>query len=728
MLKPYTLNSKFLVRTPYSSLFDLKMQFEGDFKDNLLNFFKKNDIAKQAIFLSSTNFYELIAAIEKEDLNERTLVTLAKYSSRFCSRAIPFGFFSGVNVGVFNNDMNKIEIVRNKNSIKKKFLRLDSNFTFNLISNILKDETTLTKLDYYPNRTLYKLNGTYRYIEYDYNELGNRNYKITKIKNSNGLYKLIHLAKKGISFKKIEDYFVNLGAEIKDIPLIVKKLIDNQLFFPNIYPSVSNSHSFEKIFKLCEEEDIDKYQLSTLNELIKKYNNGEADSFTSLYNLQKEAKEKSKNCQHYFQIDYTTNYSKYELSKNIKNKIESTINFLSLLPGYNSDSLNSFINKFKFKYGRNSISLCEALDPDEGLGYPINDYNSNSELGSLLAKIHFPSKSQATNFIKWNWFDQIILRKYINFLNNSSTTSLEFAIDDIPFEQRSKDKNKNPKVVTTLIQFINIDNNEPILRYKALGGNSLHHLIGRYTYMDSEILDLLKGVQKLDSDFIEAEILNFPEDRLGNVIQHPPVFDYEIPIFSTTSVEDSNVILLEDLFLKIEDDKLIIFSNKLNKKVIPRLCNAHVYNNVSLPAYSFLCDYEHYLNNTTSYFFKWPQILESEEFLPRVTFKGGVISKARWLILYDQISNLHKNKDYHGMKLWRKSKNIPQYVFYLEGDKELLLNLNENIHLQILFSILKKFNNLVLYESFIDDNMHNIDSNSYLNELVLTFRINETSK
>jgi len=52
-------------------------------------------------------------------------------------------------------------------------------------------------------------------------------------------------------------------------------------------------------------------------------------------------------------------------------------------------------------------------------------------------------------------------------------------------------------------------------------------------------------------------------------------------------------LLLSDLWVRYENNEIILESKKLGKRVIPRLSSAYNYNHSDLPVFRFLCDLQH---------------------------------------------------------------------------------------------------------------------------------------
>src|SRR5439155_17414597 len=104
------------------------------------------------------------------------------------------------------------------------------------------------------------------------------------------------------------------------------------------------------------------------------------------------------------------------------------------------------------------------------------------------------------------------------------------------------------------------------------------------------VQEITNTEQEHNPDIVFAEIVHLPESRVGNILLHPSFREYEIPFLARSSVDGHHQIPLQDLFVSIKDNKVLLRSASLNKQVIPRLSSAHNYSRNALPVYQFLCD------------------------------------------------------------------------------------------------------------------------------------------
>ena len=131
----------------------------------------------------------------------------------------------------------------------------------------------------------------------------------------------------------------------------------------------------------------------------------------------------------------------------------------------------------------------------------------------------------------------------------------------------------------------------------------------------------------------------------------------------------------------------------MGKEIIPRLSNAHNFSFDALPVYQFLCDLQTQdLRGGVG--FNWGALSSEYVFLPRVRYKNIILSEAVWNIKKKDIQHILETKNDEEMlskvEQWKNKFDLPDSVLLVDGDNELLLNLNNLLCLKTLLSLVKK--------------------------------------
>jgi len=115
------------------------------------------------------------------------------------------------------------------------------------------------------------------------------------------------------------------------------------------------------------------------------------------------------------------------------------------------------------------------------------------------------------------------------------------------------------------------------------------------------------------------------------------------------------------------------------------------------------------------------------EFLPRIVFENIILRNASWNLKKERISSLvkHKNNADQLLKelgILRDSLQIPQYVLLIEGDNELLINLNNATSIRMLLDIVHKRPEFKLIEFlFGKSGVMTNQSDYFTNQVIISF-------
>ncbi|HEX7846425.1 MAG TPA: thiopeptide-type bacteriocin biosynthesis protein, partial [Chitinophagaceae bacterium] len=261
------------------------------------------------------------------------------------------------------------------------------------------------------------------------------------------------------------------------------------------------------------------------------------------------------------------------------------------------------------------------------------------------------------------------------------------------------------------------------------------NLLGRFCHLHPEIeeltADIITTEEAHDRDCIYGEIIHLPESRIGNILMRPTLRQYEIPYLCNGSVKNDFQIPVNDLFVGIENNKVTLRSKRLNKRIVPRLTTAHNYNLTTLPVYQFLCDLQH--QETRHVGWQWG-ILESQSFLPRVSYGKFILSKARWILTKEELKDCDKKNDDElltGFSVLREARSMPAYVLLSQGDNELMLHLENIFCIRLLLNEINKASTVTITETLDTPGQCWIESKDgkYAGEFILAYSMkNEESE
>lgn len=721
---------KAFIRTPLFSLgkyndvpndFNDLQQFAKDLWDNIP--------FKDAVYLSSPELYaeweKLVVYGNTQDKEIKRLgISLLKYFIRAVSKPTPFGLFSTYSLE---------QISLENENIQDSYIRkstLDFSIVYKIVRLINQFPSVRDILKFKPNSSLYKVGNDYRYIEIKLNQ--KREHILISLEADIVLELIFSFCIQSKSVQEISDYIYDNVEDVShtEISAYISGLIDEQILTSNLDICVNESEPMYQVKQFMEENSI---LLSTDKEIKHIY-----DVIT---HIEKELKDIDENIFNHNAVNYHKVYSyldeilengydrKYVISSNLKRRsspipsikedqkdIYKAIEIFSTFsrkdeddPFYQSN-IESFKKAFYERYEDKAVPLVVALDNEIGIGYKQEnrDFSTFSDLIDDIDLKHLEGSTIRVSYHKkiqefWN-------KKFLNahyngdsIINLESTDLTEInndTLSDMPttfsvMYSRSKDR-------------IIIGN---------IGNTSAANLLGRFSNADDDVHHFVSHIADLEKfgDHLHCELLHVQDDRDGNLLIRNIKRDYEIPFLSKGSL-DTKQIDIQDIYIKIWNNKIILIDKKHNKELKIYNSSAHNYHYNSLPIYQFLNDIRHQgiLSHLSLNF--GHANLESFRFFPRIICGPNLIlSPAFWKIKSGDFSELNQES----LLQYLKDNKLPQYFYFSAGENEFLIDSGNEIVMSILLEEIKKNKDVYLKEC-----IYNISGNEFANEIILSIKNN----
>ena len=716
--------NKLIVRTP-------SLPFNDDISEDFLKQLLDNPTFVEALYLASpVLFQEAInwkdGKISDSKKLQKIPISLGKYYLRMCSRCTPFGLFAGCGVVEWGDESN----IKLSSETQRK-TRLDMHFAGALAQKLVEIPEIKFSLKFSPNSSVYRVGEEIRYIEYSYVD-GQRKHQISAITWSEYIQMVLDLCKFGKTIKEIIPNLIEDDISEEDATGFVEQLIESQLLVSELEPAITGEE-FTSQIKNTLSNHVNTIDL--LNKIesqlaeIDKSNNNHISVYQEVIELIKAFEipyEEGK----LFQTDLVKKFNKNQLNsecQNVLNEIHSLFSKIALNPV--NQKLARFKTNYFERYETKELPILIALDTEVGIGYGDLGKSKNTPIveGLILPE----TVNETVNFSQ-NTFQQYLFNLWLNAYKNDDYQVelkeeylMKFAINQVKTSPSNS------------IMFRHTgDDNLPIY-LEGISGSSGANLLGRFAHADINVLDIIQNITKHEqannSNVIFAEIVHLPENRIGNILLHPPFREYEIPYLAKSSLPLENQILLDDLYVSVDlqQDKVILRSKRLNKEVIPRLTNAHNYSQNSLPLYNFLCDLQTQ-NIQNNFDLGWLNISPQTVFSPRLIYKSVIISLATWrfkkegvLELIDCKSDTLLNKVQDFCEKWQ----LPKRFVLADYDNELLVNTCNLLSVQIWVDTIKNRDKIELKE-FVYDKGNSLIQNEigkgFTNQFIASFINEET--
>ena len=743
----------FMLRTPllaanmYRQLFDESLSMI-EMEKKLIQL-AENDIIKEAITVSSLSLSESLMTLHKEMSNKKKkqiLSSLLKYIIRMTTRTTPFGLFSGVTLGEFD-DKTEIRLKEKKYYIKRA--RPDMIWLYEVLRKIESDEKILKELKVRANNLIF-VNGSRLESVYisNYGQISKEKLEdnLTASVRYNANVKFV------METCKIPIKYSDLLAKLKNKNLLtsneriqnfLSELCKNEYLLSEMRPPLVNSSPFEYILSKLENiKTGDKIylQLKKIKELIDIYNTTAVGDGVKLYKEIIKVMKSIAECDSYLQVDLRLKEEKATLSNTVAREIEKVSEVMLRLSSNSTEFYNLEKYKIDFieKYGTDSeIPIIELLDQDKGIGSPSGYLNPKSN--RYIDSIPEDYKNNKLKNYLINKVIQSLLNKEeevvitdedINSLGNKNIT--DFTKSELP-------KSLEINALISAESAEAVDNGDfKIFIGPNVGSNVAGKTFGRFVdILPKQIYEKLHSLNDIEKnvnkdEIVISEIIELPQHgRESNVSLNWNARDYEIAI-ATNYSEEKTIINISDLYIGINrenKDNFYIKSKKLNKKVIIT-CNNMLNSTYGSNIFRFLREVSSASTiNLMETFYNCQ--LDNFNYIPRIRYSKVIISPAKWKltnsILNINIKSIDVNSFYIAIKLWREKWKVPQFIYQKVYDNRLLLNLKNELHLNELLNLLKKGKEIIITE--IEDDLDKLwihgEDGMYFSEIVVPMTIDD---
>lgn len=719
-MRNYDFHNDLILRTP---ILPSKTAFT---EAELINLFNSS-IGRESLFLASPNFLKefdrfVQGEIRDEKKRNKILQSLMKYAIRMHTRCTPFGLFAGCSI-VNWGDENRV-VITAEDRVRKT--RLDMNFLCALVAKISNDDAVKNQLAYYPNTSLYTAGENYRYIEYTFKS-GRREYQISAVGISTYLEVLLQAAVNGCTIAALADLLVADDISVAEATHFIETVIENQILVSELEPTVYGKSQLTSLIESLEskipEQGIDFWikPLKRIDELLKELDLSfdqnaelyqEIESIIKGFDLEYDSK-------HLFQTDLFSLANSNVLEKNTQAKLVKGLSALNrLTPTMQQTELNNFKQKFLARYEDAEVPLAIVLDNEAGLGYAGND-NLSGTKSPLLNGLMLGQRASGTPTVNFGAKERYLLAK-LQAADKRGEKIINIELDELNWTAENWDD--LPDSMSTM--FNKLGDGKIMLNYA--GGASAINLIGRFASGSEAINDLAKAIAKHEEQLyphqVLAEIVHLPESRTGNILMRPKFRTYEIPFLAGIEERDESQIGMNDLYVSVKNDRIILRSKRLNKEVLPRLGNAHNYSARSLPIYHFLCDLQFQGKQRPSLGFSWGVLKHSFDFLPRIEIDDVILSPAQWHLKEEALSAFKAVDPYaqSGVDEWLKTHKLPTKLVYSEGDNKLVIDFSSPLSILLLKDLLAKQKEVWLSEALLEEDGGVCDQkgNGFANQFV----------
>ncbi len=693
----------------------------------------------EALFVASPS---LVASLERghdrlpAKKRRRLRQSLTRYLLRLMTRSTPFGLFAGAAVGTVGE---RTELTIGPPSDNLRHTRLDMDYLCRLARDLERDPALVPELTYRPNSSLYRAADRLRYAE---GRLKGevRSYHLVAVRDDEFVSAGLEAAAGGATLAAIARAVAAADQEgeisVEEALEFVIELVDAQVLVSDLGPRVTG---LEPIHDLIDRlSAIDRSApvaaclarvRDDLAELDARPPGAPAETYRQL-GQRLEVLGTEVQLQRLFQVDMVKPGGGLRLGPAVVDEVRRAVAFLYRLRGASAiDQLASFREDFQRRYepGR-MVPLVEVLDEEIGIGFGRST-SAGANLSPLLRGIPFPPR-QAAPDVTWSpALDKVMTKTFEAVsLGLPEVVWSDRDLKDLPEDGRKP----LPDAFHTIFSLAAsspeaVDRGDFRLLFRGASGPSGAVLLGRFCHGDeplaAKVAEHMRREEAHDPEAVFAEVVHLPEGRIGNILLRPLLRSCEIPFLGHSGADPERQLPITDLSVTVAGDRVLLFSERLGRRIVPRLTSAHNYALRGLGIYRFLCALQHQgLCGGVSW--SWGP-LEGMPALPRVVYGRSILSPAQWRATREEIApwcRADAGERRRRLGKWRRRREIPERVLLADGDNELFVDFENPLSVEAMVSIVKNRPAIRLVESPLDAGpVVRGPDGGYAHEIVLPF-------
>jgi len=693
----YQFCPKLVLRTP---AFGYRVYAEAD-----LNQLVKERYFQAAILLASPALYRALQEkqFKYEELSQKARFSLQKYLNRMCFRPTPFGLFSGFSTVKWGAGRQQQLLQKNK---LKVHADLDFSQTLQIARELLKSELAPCQT-YNSNSSLYRIQDEYRFLRFERDAAkGIRSFFVDSLAYQALLPSILSFCKQGRTQEDIVDFIMQqTPATAEDSTVFFEQLVNEQVLVSTLQPNITGQDYLHRLVRLCDASAIKMADASGTDRWPKPLKEAfgahdviikESLTFSDEQGYTSFGKERTP-----FYVNLEKEVVSGELSREYQSSLLDGLHCLHrLLPAVKLQGLQNFISAFNKKFESRAIPLLVALDPELGVGY--GDLAVSYQAPKLLQNVSFAPTGNPNAMVEWTPAHALLLDKWQTAAKVSAApTLLQLTEQDIAKLPQQDEAAALPPSISVLFRIL-----EDKVYLEQAGGASATALLGRFTPLNQEVYTMAKDVARHEEaanpDVIFAEIAHLCNEHTANIDRRAAVRKYEIPVLVQSTLPPAQQIPLSELWVRVEEGRIILWSERLQKVVVPRLSSAFNYVRDDLAAFRFLCDLQYqglqsnFTLNLTSFF---PNL----SYYPRVEYMSAILHLATWHLKKEQLQPvLQAAAAEQAIQLKQLAKELgwPRHIALTQNDHQLVFDLEREADAAFFLSSIKNAATPVVIKEF----------------------------
>ncbi len=647
---------------------------------------------------------------------------LMSYFTRLCTRATPFGLFSGISLGAVGAATAWRTAPPSEH---RRVTRVDHEVLFAAAAHLEADDDVRRRMRYFPNPTLARIGDRWKVVR-----RRQLNCDAVAVDASPELDLVLARAAAGATLDELASMLCDDGCDAADAAAFVADLRTTQVLVCEIVPSTTGKEALVTLARTLEERGAGEALacLTDVAEKIAAIDRGGPGAPLERYDALEGAL--SRVCpdlrehKSTLQVELLKPGPELSLSAAVAAEIGKAGELWARFP-LPFDNLEDFRRRFVQRFEGREVPLPLALDEDVGVTLGAVP----TAASPLLEEVPFAPREAGKSARKNGPLHAVLSRKLHDALRSGAT-----AVTLDPADVASLAPASLPPSFA-VIGYLLAASSEAVqagdykIRVHTLWGPSAAKFLGRFCHASPELAAAVRGLVREEQDrhgeALLAEVAHLPLPRLANVIARPHLRAYGIRYYDGPATEAVCQLSIDDVLVSVAGDEVVLRSKRLGRRLLPRLTHAHTADDGSnVPIYRFLRLVEN--QGISAYAFTWGN-LDDMPFLPRVEHGRVILSLARWRIpspelgphdapLHARLARLHRIREELG---------LPRFVM-LDGADEttgLVIDLHNPLSAQGVLDAARKHPHVDVHECGPKPGHLCLSDGerSYVHELILPF-------
>lgn len=647
-----------------------------------------------ALQLASLSLFRALEAAEfhYDTLAPKVKSSLARYLNRMCFRPTPFGLFAGFSLASWGAATR--QPLQLDEGATQVHLCLVFAETLQLAEALLAAELAPSQR-YRPNRTLYKVPGGFRYLRFE-EEAQQRKFSVASLTRDRLLQDVLRFCRKGLSRQAIVDFVSQqAGVETEESAAYVEQLIDVQVLVTELNVNITGPDYLMRLLTRCARQGVDTPRTRRLAELLHELRAaGDAAACPRhvLQRLQAGPEQFKKKV--YANLEKKLAAS--QLCDAYQKKILEAMRCLQLLvPQAAPSGLKDFVRAFEKKFEGRAVPLLVALDPELGVGY--GELAVSYQTPKLLKGLSFAGPDAGTQVVEWSAAHALLLERWQAAGPYPAAICLtEQDLERLPVGEGTQ---ALPPSAAVLFRVLG----EQVYIEQA-GGVSAAALLGRFTPLNPSLETMAREIaqaeEQANPEVVFAEIAHVSDAHTANIDRRAAIRSYEIPVLVASTLPEERQIHLSELWVQVEGGAVVLWSERLQKVVVPRLGSAFNFVRDELAVFRFLCDLQ-YQGIQSNFSLDLSRFFPKLRYYPRVAYQSAILQLASWHLGKEQLEGIlqvKKEQQQEQLLALAGALRWPRYLALTQHDHQLVFDLKAEKDRLLLLENLKGKTEAVLRE------------------------------